>query len=439
MNPLQQIVAKRQAGVASGIPSYCTAHPDVIAACLRHAKGRQLPVLIEATANQVNQYGGYTGMQPLDFRNRVETLAQEHGYPIENLIFGGDHLGPLTWQNEAEATSMAKAEELVRLFAAAGYQKIHLDTSMRLADDPVDQPLSTETIARRGARLCRAAEEGFQQYKEKYPAAAPPVYIIGSEVPIPGGAQEEEEGIEVTAPTAFDDTIQTYCDVFLAEGLDDAWKNVIAVVVQPGVEFGDEAIFQYDPEKAAQLVQRLSDHPALIFEGHSTDYQPTRRLEQMVADGIGILKVGPALTFALREALFALEEVEKNLLPADQCSHFSATLEEVMNENPGYWQKYYQGTPQQIALKRKYSFSDRCRYYLALPPIEQAIRLLMRNIDESAPPLNLLHQYLPIEARAILAGDIPARAADMIYHYIEATVLDDYWNACAERPLSASK
>ena len=72
-----------------------------------------------------------------------------------------------------------------------------------------------------------------------------PVFIIGSEVPIPGGAQEAEEGISVTKPADFCDTVDTYKRIFKEEGVEDAWSDVIAVVVQPGVEFGDAQVFYY--------------------------------------------------------------------------------------------------------------------------------------------------------------------------------------------------
>lgn len=93
---------------------------------------------------------------------------------------------------------MDRAVELVSQFVLAGFTKIHLDTSMRLASDSKTARLSDATIARRGARLCKAAEAAYAKRLQAHPDAIAPVYVIGSEVPIPGGAQEAEDSISVT-------------------------------------------------------------------------------------------------------------------------------------------------------------------------------------------------------------------------------------------------
>ena len=109
-----------------GIPSFCTANGLVIEACIRQAARFNDYVLIEATANQVNQYGGYTGMKTRGFqRFPVFEIADRNGFDRDRIILDGDHLGPLTWQNEPEASAMAKSVELVKLFVSAGFKKIH--------------------------------------------------------------------------------------------------------------------------------------------------------------------------------------------------------------------------------------------------------------------------------------------------------------------------
>src|SRR5271155_5144138 len=62
-----------------GIAALCTAHPTVIEIALAHGAAARAPVLIEATCNQVNQDGGYTGMRPADFRRLVEDAAARTG------------------------------------------------------------------------------------------------------------------------------------------------------------------------------------------------------------------------------------------------------------------------------------------------------------------------------------------------------------------------
>lgn len=190
---------RRRQGEKCGIPSYCTANELVLRECLIRARELGQPVLIEATANQVNQFGGYTGMKPQDFYWAVLDMAKEIGLPEDQVILGGDHLGPLTWQDKPEAEAMALAEELVYQYTLAGFTKIHLDTSMKVADDP-EGLLSTETIARRGVRLYQVCMNAYEELLKTRPDAMRPVFIIGSEVPIPGGAQEAEDSLAVTRP-----------------------------------------------------------------------------------------------------------------------------------------------------------------------------------------------------------------------------------------------
>ena len=159
-NPIREMVTKRQLGIHCGVPSFCCANKLVIEAVLEQAKRFDDTVLIEATSNQVNQYGGYTNMRPKDFRNFVYQIADKIEFSREKIVLGGDHLGPLPWVDLPAAEAMEKAKELVALTVASGYTKIHLDTSMKLGDDPIDEPLSDEIIAERGAVLYQACEAG---------------------------------------------------------------------------------------------------------------------------------------------------------------------------------------------------------------------------------------------------------------------------------------
>ena len=398
-HPIQEMMEQRRQGKKCGIPSYCTANPLALEIILKRAKQLQ----IEATANQVNQYGGYTGMLPKDFYEMIQKMAGEIGVPEELIILGGDHLGPLTWQNLPEKEAMEKSVELVYQYAKAGFTKIHLDTSMKVADDP-EGLLSTETIARRGAELYKASMKGYEERKAEVPDAMRPVFIIGSEVPIPGGAQEAEDSLSVTSPEAFQDTVATYKHIFEEAGVKEGWKDVVAVVVQPGVEFGDDQVFLYDHDAATALCSALEKYPEVCFEGHSTDYQSAECLKNMVNDGIAILKVGPALTYGLREALFALSFMEKELVPEDKRADFIETLEKVMLAEPGNWQKHYHGDDKQLALARKYSFSDRARYYIGQPEVTKAIDKLFDNLREYPIPMNMLHQYMPVSYTKVRDG-----------------------------------
>lgn len=422
-HPLQEMMEKRRQGIRCGIPSYCSANELVLEIALRRAKERNIPVLIEATANQVNQFGGYTGMVPKDFYQMVLKMAQAIDLPENMIILAGDHLGPLTWQKLPEAEAMENSRELVYQYARAGFTKIHLDTSMKVADDP-EGLLSTEVVARRGAELYKAAMKGYEELKAEKPDATRPVFVIGSEVPIPGGATEAEDTLAVTKPEAFRDTVSTYQKVWTEEGVGDGMADVIAVVVQPGVEFGDEQVFYYDPAAATDLVAALKEFPGICFEGHSTDYQSAKNLADMVTDGIAILKVGPALTFGLREALFSLSMMEKELVPAEKRANFIETLEEVMLANPGNWNKHYHGDEAHLALCRKYSYSDRARYYIGQPQVVEAMNKLFDNLREYPIPMNMLHQYMPLSYNKVRTGELKLDPRELAMDGIVQFMLD---------------
>lgn len=415
---------QRREGKICGIESVCSANEFVLEVALKRSKLFNAPVLIEATANQVNQFGGYTGMYPKDFYEMVLKMAAEIGVPENHIILGGDHLGPLTWQNLPETEAMEKSETLVYQYARAGFTKIHLDTSMKVADDP-EGLLSTETIARRGATLYKAAMKGYEELKAEKPDAMRPVFVIGSEVPIPGGAQEAEDTLAVTKPEAFRDTVATYRRVFKEEGIEDGMNDVVAVVTQPGVEFGDDQVFLYDHDAATELYAALKEFPEVCFEGHSTDYQSKECLKRMVEDGIAILKVGPALTYGLRESLFSLSMMEKELVPEEKQAHFIETLEKVMLEKPDNWKKHYHGDEKQLALCRKYSFSDRCRYYIGLPEVVESINKLFENLREYPIPMNMLHQYMPISYIKVRDGIIPLDPRELALDGVVA-FMEDY-------------
>ena len=426
MDAMREMLAKRQKGMKyAGIPSFCTASDLVLEACLKQAMRFDDYVLVEATANQVNQFGGYTGMKPADYRDFVYGIADNIGFPRERIILCGDHLGPLTWQNEPEEEAMKKSVELVKLFVLAGFKKIHLDTSMRVADDPRDEMLSDETIARRGAMLYEACEEAYQELLKKNPNEERPAYIIGSEVPIPGGAQEAEDSISVTKPEAVEKTLSVYKEQFEKRGLNDAFDNIIGIVVQPGVEFGDEDVFHYDRTNAAKLTEAMKKHGNVVLEGHSTDYQPPQCLKEMVEDGIAILKVGPALTFSLREGLFALSMMEKALVPEDKQARFIEVMEETMMKNPGNWQKHYHGSARDLAFKRKYSFSDRCRYYFAQPEMKAAIEKLFTNMENVEIPLGMLRQYMPLQYIKVRDGVLTTNPRDLVEDCV-VHLVEDY-------------
>src|ERR1700691_3570643 len=128
--PLPALVSRRLTAGHAGVTSVCTAHPIVIEAALSLGLRAGRRVLIEATCNQVNQEGGYTGMTPSDFRRFVEAIASRVGFDPSRIILGGDHLGPNPWKHLPAGEAMRRAKAMIEAYAQAGFAKLHLDTSM---------------------------------------------------------------------------------------------------------------------------------------------------------------------------------------------------------------------------------------------------------------------------------------------------------------------
>ena len=413
------LIARHKAGEPCGLVSVCSAHPLVIEATLRHVLRSGAPfALIEATSNQVNQDGGYTGMTPAQFRDFVHGIAECVGLARDRILLGGDHLGPNVWQGLPVDAAMDRADVLIRDYVAAGFRKIHLDCSMACLGDAT--PLSDDIIATRAARLCAVAEAVYAQA-----GGAAPVYVIGTEVPVPGGAAEDLNAVAVTTPGAVRATIGTHRAIFAAAGLADAWTRVIAIVVQPGVEFDHRKVVAYAPETAYPLKTMIEGFDNLVYEAHSTDYQAPSALAALIRDHFAILKVGPAVTFALREALWALDAVEREWIEPASVSGFRNIVIARMKAEPRHWARYYHARGAALDHDLQYSLSDRIRYYWPDSEIFAAQEIMFRNLTENPPPAALISQYLPIAHAAMREGRIGSSPAELAMAHVWA-VLDDY-------------
>jgi D-tagatose-1,6-bisphosphate aldolase subunit GatZ/KbaZ len=428
---LQDIVHRNRRGERAGVYAVCSAHPSVIAAAIRQAVDDDSVLHVESTSSQVNQFGGYSGQNPSQFAEYVHSAAQRAGLSRERVLLGGDHLGPYPWREQPSAAAMDKACGLVRACVLAGYNKIHLDASMDCAGDGKSGP-DESTVAQRAAVLCHAAERAFD---DLLPGSSPLLYVIGTEVPAPGGESTVGTAPAVSPADHVRHTLEAFRAAFAEQNVSSAWDRVIGLVVQPGVEFGENVIFDYDRQKASSLSSALPDDPPLVYEAHSTDYQRPAALVQMVEDHFAILKVGPWLTFAFREAVFALSAIEHEWLThrkGVRLSQVREALEAAMLRNPAYWRSYYRGNEDEMRFARIYSYSDRCRYYWVDATVQQELAQLQANLGASPPPLTLVSEYLPIQFEAIRSGRLLANSEDMIQEHIRA-VLRVYAAACGAK------
>jgi D-tagatose-1,6-bisphosphate aldolase subunit GatZ/KbaZ len=424
---LRELLAANRHGKGVGIYSICSANRFVLEAGMLQAKRDESLLLIESTSNQVNQFGGYTGQTPAEFVKFVEEVAGARNFPRKKIVLGGDHLGPHVWRNVSASAAMEKAGEMVAAYVQAGFSKIHLDASMPCADDrpAKNGSLPDEIVAARAADLCRVAED---TYRGLSPSASAPLYVIGTEVPVPGGELAGSNAPAVTKTKDLEHTLSTAKKAFFSRGLHSAWERVIGAVVQPGVEFGDATVFPYDDKKAQPLSRFLARGWPGVYEAHSTDYQTSRALRQMVVDHFAILKVGPWLTFACREAVLALTAIEKEWL-SDRAgvslSCLPEILETAMLKNPAHWKNYYHGEERDLRIARRYSYSDRVRYYWPEPAVATSLQRLLHNLSTHPAPQSLLSQYLPRQADAVRAGLLRDQPSALIHDKI-LEVLDRY-------------
>jgi D-tagatose-1,6-bisphosphate aldolase subunit GatZ/KbaZ len=255
------------------------------------------------------------------------------------------------------------------------------------------------------------------------------VYVIGTEVPTPGGATHTLNELAVTSCEAAEQTLDVHRAAFHDASLEAAWERVIAVVVQPGVEFDHDSVIDYNAAKARHLQVFLQEHPELVMEAHSSDYQRPEAYAELIRDGFSILKVGPALTFALRETLYALAAIERELVTADKRSHLAETMEAIMLAHPADWRKYYRGDAGQQRLLRVYSYSDRIRYYWKFSEVEASVSQLLHNLQLTRIPETLLSQYCPRQYDEIRAGRVKNDPESIMIANVR-TVLSGYSRAC---------
>ena len=240
--------------------------------------------------------------------------------------------------------------------------------------------------------------------------------------------EEVEEGMQVTKVEHFKKTVETFKESFKKHGVENAFEYVVGIVVQPGVEYGSDSVWEYDREAASELSKAIKEYDNLVFEAHSTDYQTRYALRQMVEDGYIILKVGPALTFAFREGAFLLNCIEEELLKYDsniELSKFKEILDFTMIKNPAQWSKHYSGTGYKVKLERKYSLSDRCRYYMPDEDVEFALNKMLDNLSNAEIPLTVLSQYMHNQYKKVREGDLKLNAYDLLKDII-GEYIEDY-------------
>ena len=414
---LRHIVSQNRNGHAVAIPSVCSAHPDVISASLGLAAKQERAIVIEATSNQVNQEGGYTGMRPRDFVEMVHELADTAGLPRNQIIFGGDHLGPQAWRHLTADEAMQNAHVMVAEYVSAGFTKIHLDCSEGCQGEAAALP--DEITAKRSAELAATCLDAAANANSL-------TFVIGTEVPPPGGARADEQGdIPATTEQSAAATLQAHEAAFEAANIGHAFGQVVGLVVQPGVEFSPLSVHPYPKNRKLPFRKVLESWPGICVEAHSTDYQEPDVFPKLAAEGFAFQKVGPVLTFAWRQAIYKLDMIRR--LQGHTGETVYDTMHQLMLDEPEKWQGHYPPEAAELSLALHFGLADRIRYYWPHPKAEAAVQDLMDSLAANPPADPLLWQFFSAETvanarqsnlpltRALIAAEVQAALAPYLF------------------------
>ena len=217
-------------------------------------------------------------MTPADFRRFVEDIASARRLRprrrscsaaiISDQIRGSIFRPMRRWQ---------RAEAMVAAYVEAGFTKIHLDTSMGCARRARGARRRRRRRARRAprggrrsGRATRAVGAARLRHRHRGPDARRRDACLGRRSRSRRPRRRWQRSLRTARPLP-------------RAGIGDAFERVIALVVQPGVEFDHERVVAYEPARAKALDGVLERERSIVFEAHSTDYQPPELLQALVA------------------------------------------------------------------------------------------------------------------------------------------------------------
>ena len=341
----------------NAIPSFCSSNSQVIEILFKFCKFHKVPLLVESTSNQVNQYGGYSNNTPKEFIKKIKKIAEKEKFNKKKLFFGGDHLGPLPWKLHKSREALRRSIRLIRSYINADYQKIHIDTSIKCLND---NKINNKIVFERTALIFRKLN--LDKYKNLF-------FVFGTEVPLSGG--NDKSKIKQTSITQIKEEHKNFKNLLKSE------TNSFALVIEPGMKFMHNNVTK-PIFKNFVIKKKFSKKNNFIFEAHSTDYQQINTLKKLVSNNFKFLKVGPELTYELTRSILFMEKLEKTL---NYKSNFSKVLYLEMKKNRKYWLSYFNNKKKTVFDKIVKSKFDRTRYYLERKKVLKAINILKNNIN----------------------------------------------------------
>lgn len=396
--------------VKKGIPSFCTANFDVIEIIFKFAKINRFPILLESTSNQVNQDGGYTGLKPKNFKNKIYKIASEYRIKKQKLFLGGDHLGPLPWKRLKENKAMENAKELVKQYINAGFKKIHLDTAILCLNQ---KKISREEVVSRCTKLIKNIP------KKKLNSI---FFVVGTEVPAAGGGDNVKPIV-----TKMNNIKKDYLSYrkFISKFLSRK-KQTFGLVIDPGIGFQNRTLTKSNFNKINQK-KNFSLKNNFIFEAHSSDYQSLADLKKLCNKNFKFLKVGPELTYFFMRAILLMEKVERNIFFKN--SNLKEVLLLQMDKNKKYWYKYYSKTKYDTEFLKLHSLLDRARYYWDNKKVRQSKKILFKNINSlKTTEFNFLFS-LNSKEKKFKKKEKLSNVSFLLFQFLKNSLMKYYW-AC---------
>jgi D-tagatose-1,6-bisphosphate aldolase subunit GatZ/KbaZ len=384
------------------LPSFCTSNLNVLKSLIIFARYNNLPLLIETTSNQINQYGGYTNLKPKQFVNKIKKIAKNLNFKNE-IIFGADHLGPLPWKHLGANKAIKNAKQLIRAVVTAGYKKIHIDTGMKLKGDKY---LSKKKIFNRSRLI-------FDSVKKKKIKNI--FFVFGTEVPIAGG--ENNFKFKNTKINSIKKDIKEYKKL----------KNNFSLVIEPGLGFSNQKIYKLKMNSFSKK-KILVDSSNLTYEAHSTDYQDLNSLKKLVKNNFKFLKVGPELTFNYLKAIIKLEKIEK-IKFKNNLSQIKKKILKEMEKNQVFWKNYYKGSKKKIEYLKLESYLDRSRYYWNTEKVIHSLKILEKNINSINENL-LFNNKKNLNKKLYLKNKLKLSNFDFIIYESLLNSFSKYYRSC---------
>ena len=388
------------------LPSFCSSNFDVLKSIMIFAKYQNFPVLIESTSNQVNQYGGYSGLKPFQFEKKIRRLAKFIKLNNKSLMIGGDHLGPLPWKDLDEATAMKNSKKLVKDCLKAKYEKIHIDTAIICRGE---KKIDRHTVIQRCDEILSVfSKKDFDNV----------FLVIGTEVPFAGGGHAIK-----SSPTTFEsikEEIDLYSTILKK-------KKKFALVIEPGIGFGNFSVIQ---AKLKNFGKRLifSKKNNFVYEAHSSDYQKISSLKKLVKNNFKFLKIGPELTYFYAKSIFKMEEFEKKSYKNNFSNIKNIILKEMKNNN-SYWIDYYKAKKKKLDNLKFNSYLDRLRYYWSSKNILNSKKKLFININKINKKKFIRYTDFK-EKDLILKEKLKLNNSEFIIYKSIEPILKRYYSAC---------